>query len=143
MSYDKDKLIAELKRDEGFVSHAYQDSEGYLTIGIGRLIDKKRGGGITEDEAAYLLSNDIKRVEGQLDRDLPWWRDLDEVRQRVLLNMAFNLGINGLLSFVNTLSKMKAGDFAGAADGMLDSLWRKQVGNRAVRLADMMRTGKS
>jgi lysozyme len=141
---DKDQeslLIDELIRDEGEILHAYADSLGYLTIGVGRLIDKRRGGGISKEESRYLLSNDIKETESQLDIRLPWWRVLSATRQRVLLNMAFNLGIDGLLGFKNTLLAIKQGDYERAAKGMLASKWAKQVGARANRLAEMMKNG--
>lgn len=141
---DKDQeslLISELIRDEGEILHAYADSLGYLTIGVGRLIDKRRGGGITKEESRYLLSNDIKAKEVDLDKHILWWRGLSPVRQRVILNMAFNLGISGLLGFKNTLLAIKQGDYERAAKGMLASKWAKQVGARANRLAQMMRNG--
>lgn len=141
MTYNRDLMKSELQRDEGFVSHAYQDSEGYLTIGIGRLIDRRRGGGITEEEAKYLLNRDLDRFEAELDAKLPWWRTLDDVRQRVILNMAFNLGIDGLLKFKYTLKAVEEGRWKEAAFGMMDSRWAEQTGNRAKRLAAMMRTG--
>jgi len=140
---DNDEIfLDELVRDEGEVLHAYADSLGYLTIGVGRLIDKRRGGGITKEESRYLLSNDVDKVVEQLDRDLSWWRGLDAVRQRVIANMAFNLGVGGLLKFKNTLAYIKAGDYKKAAAGMLSSLWAKQVGVRAKRLAYMMEFGR-
>jgi len=80
------QLIADLIRDEGEVHHAYQDSLGFWTLGIGRLIDQRRGGGITHDEALFLLQNDIESKTEDLDRALPWWKTLSEVRQRALLN---------------------------------------------------------
>ncbi|MDB5422300.1 MAG: hypothetical protein JWR59_2247 [Brevundimonas sp.] len=83
----------ELERDEACVRHAYKDSRGYWTIGIGRLIDKTLGGGITREEALYLKRNDIVRFKGELDLAAPWWRTLDPVRQRAVLNMTFNLGL--------------------------------------------------
>lgn len=135
-------LIEELIRDEGFVPHAYQDSLGWWTIGVGRLIDRRKGGGITREEAEYLLSNDIDRKVKELDEKLPWWRTLSPVRQRVIVNMAFNLGVSGLLGFRNTLAMIQRGDYEGAARGMLRSKWATQVGNRAKRLAEMMRTGR-
>jgi lysozyme len=140
---NREILARELHRDEGEVLHAYQDSRGFWTLGIGRLIDKSMGGGITHDEALFLLENDIAKVEADLDRELPWWRALDEVRQRVLANMAFNLGIRKLLGFKNTLAAVQRGDYEAAAKGMLKSLWAKQVGQRAERLAAMMRTGRA
>jgi len=134
-------LIADLKSDEGFVPYAYRDHLGYLTIGYGRLIDKERGGRISEAEAEVLLQNDIVKFVNQLDAVLPWWRNLSDTRQNVLINMAFNLGIKGLLGFKNTLAKMQFADYAGAAENMLKSKWAKQVPNRAKRLSDQMRKG--
>ena len=131
-------LRAELMRDEGVRLKPYQDSVGKLTIGVGRNLDDV---GISQDEVANLLDNDIKRTMAELDKSLPWWRNLDEVRQRVLLNMAFNLGVAGLLGFKNTLAAIQNDKWGEAADGMLASKWAKQVGGRAQRLAVMMRTG--
>src|SRR5690606_20789398 len=79
-------LAKELERDEGFVPHAYQDSLGFWTIGIGRVIDERKGGEISRDEALFLKRNDIARFKAALDDKAPWWRDLDPVRQRVMLN---------------------------------------------------------
>lgn len=121
---------------------AYQDSVGFWTIGTGRLIDKRKGGGLTDVECDFLLSNDVKRFEKELDVSLPWWRSIDPVRQRVLLDMAFNLGTNGLLSFANTLKFIKDKDYIRAADNMLKSKWAEQVGKRALTLSEMIRTGK-
>lgn len=138
-------LAEELIRDEGLKLYAYQDSEGYWTIGIGRLIDKKRGGGISREEAFYLFDNDLREKEADLDRYLPWWRALSPARQRVLLNMCFNMGIGnskeGLRSFKNTLAAMERGDYEAAARGMKASKWAKQVGERADRLIEMMKNG--
>jgi lysozyme len=136
-----EQILADLRRDEGEVLHAYQDSEGYWTIGIGTLIDKRNGGGITHDEAVYLALNRISRKREDLDAMLPWWRTLSEVRQRVLLNMAFNLGVSGLLEFRRMLAGAQRGDYQEAAREMLDSKWAIQVGDRAERLAMMMREG--
>jgi lysozyme len=91
-----DELTKQLRRDEGEVLHAYEDHIGFLTIGVGRLIDKRRGGGISAEESAYLLSNDIARVSRELQQRLPWIDNLDEARKGVLLNMAFQMGVNGL-----------------------------------------------
>lgn len=141
------ELLSELNRDEGFVPHAYQDHLGFWTIGVGRLIDKRKGGRITVEESNFLLGNDIETAMSLLDKNLPWWRHLTERRQRVLTNMAFNLGIGssrtgtGLLGFKNTLAMIQVGNYDGAARGMLNSKWASQVGDRAVRLANMMREG--
>ena len=127
--------------EEDRVSYAYQDHLSYWTIGVGRLIDQRKGGKLSDAEIDYLLLNDVARFKVELDARLPWWRELDEVRQRVLVNMAFNLGVGGLLGFRSTLAAVKARRWADAARGMLASKWASQVGKRAERLAEMMRTG--
>ena len=138
---DDKEFLDQITRHEGYRRSAYQDSKGYWTIGIGRLIDKKLNGGLTEEEARYLLQNDLDRCANDLDAKLPWWSGLSENRRYVLLNMCFNLGINKLLGFKNTLKMIQDGNYDGAAKGMLNSLWAKQVGNRAVELANQMRKG--
>lgn len=131
-------LKNDLLRDEGFVSHAYRDHLGYWTIGVGRLIDKRRGGGISEDEARYLLGNDIHRVCMDLGEALPWWHDLSEPRQRALANMAFQLGVSGLLRFKRMLAALEAGEWGKAYGEALDSAWAKQTPERAQRVAKML-----
>lgn len=138
---DDKEFLDQLTRHEGYRRSAYQDSKGYWTIGIGRLIDKKLNGGLTKEEAQYLLMNDLDRCAKELDVKLPWWSGLSENRRYVLLNMCFNLGINKLLGFKNTLKMIQDGNYEGAAKGMLNSLWAKQVGDRAKELSDQMRTG--
>jgi len=134
-------LMAELVRDEGFVPHAYRDSLGYWTIGIGRLIDQRKGGGVSRAEAEMLKRNDIAKARAGLDAAAPWWRGLDPVRQRVMLNMTFNMGPGWVADFRNTSERIRLGDYAGAARGMQASLWARQTGERARRLAAMMRDG--
>lgn len=135
-------IVDQLVRDEGVVLHEYKDHLGYSTIGIGRLIDKRKGGGITRDEAEYLLANDVKKVMAQVRHELPWSAKLDDARQGVLLNMAFQMGISGLLGFRNTLAMIQRGDYVGAARGMLNSKWAKQTPARCRRLSEQMRTGE-
>jgi lysozyme len=135
------KLIAELERDEGRVLHAYQDSLGYWTIGIGRLIDKRRGGGISNEEADLLKRNDIAKVRRQLDEMLPWWRRMSPNRQRAIQNMTFQLGIAGLLKFKATLRHLEAGEFASAAANMRASLWARQTPARAERVIRLIEAG--
>ena len=81
------------------------------------------------------------RIDISAAHELPWWRKLDEVRQRVLANMCFNLGIDKLLGFQNALAAMAKGVYTTAAAEMQDSLWYGQVGQRAVRLCSAMETG--
>lgn len=134
-------LAEMLEDEEARVKHAYLDSEGYLTIGIGRLIDKKKGGGLSDDEIDYLLANDIRNKTREVLKALPWVADLDEVRRNVLIAMSFQMGTDGLLKFVNTLAMVKVERYDSAAKGMLNSLWARQTPKRAVRMAEMMRTG--
>ena len=123
--------------------HAYQDNrpEKYWTIGVGRLIDKRRGGGLSDDEIEYLLNNDIKRCIADLDSALPWWKSLDPVRQRVLTNLRFQLGLDGLLGFKNTLAALKRGDYKAAAAGLRASKLYQQTPARTERRAIMIETG--
>jgi len=138
----KTKLTAQLRRDEGEVLYAYQDSLSYLTIGVGRLIDKRKGGGITHEESDYLLSNDIDKREAELLRRAPWMANLDAARFGALVNIAFQMGVDGLLGFTNTLALLRAGDYPGAAAGMLKSKWAGQTPERAQRIAQQIIKGE-
>jgi lysozyme len=134
---DIEALKNQLILHEGLKLEPYECTAGKLTIGVGRNIEDI---GITEDEARYLLDNDILRVCDELDRNLSWWRDLSDVRQRVLVDMVFNLGISRFMQFQNAISAIESGDYDKAAEEMLDSRWTKQVGQRAHRLANAMIT---
>ena len=112
---------------------------GKLTIGCGRNLTDR---GITDDEALFLLSNDIELVRTQLDKALPWWGKENEARRAVMISLGFNLGITKWLSFKTTLGLWEAGKYAEAADRLMTLPWAKQVGPRAVELTEMLRTGK-
>jgi lysozyme len=126
-------------RHEGILLFPHQDTTGHLTIGVGRNLKER---GISRPEAVYLMRNDILDAVAALNNSLSWWRSLDPIRQRVLIDMAFNLGITGLLKFNLMLSHIHQGEYDKAAKGMLNSHWAQQVGQRATRLARMMETGK-
>jgi lysozyme len=134
--------VEQIKRHEGLVLHAYKDSLGYLTIGYGRLIDKAKHGGISEGEAEYLLQNDVSIVLAALHRNIPFFDSLCVPRQAVLVNMAFQMGIQGVQKFKKTLTLVEMGLYDEAADNMLKSLWAKQTPNRANEMAEQMRTGQ-
>lgn len=134
-----DIALPQIKRHEGLRLHPYRDTVGKLTVGYGRNLDDL---GITGEEAEALLENDLGRVMRRL-APLPAFRDLDDVRQAVLINMAFNLGYGGLLKFKRMWAAIEAADYDEAARQMLDSLWARQVGRRATELADMMQTGET
>lgn len=134
-----DRLRDLLIKHEGVRLKPYTDSVGKLTIGCGRNLDDL---GITEREALVLLENDIVRTRREVSGFFPWFKDLDEVRQDVMINMAFNLGLPRLLGFQKMLVAVKHQDWEEAAKQMLDSKWAEQVGSRALELSNMMRMGK-
>lgn len=137
-----DNLVRQLVAEEGEVLYAYTDHLGYVTIGVGRLLDKRKGGGISKDESRYLLMNDINRFARDVSAALPWSDKLSDARRAVLIGMAFQMGLKGLMNFANTLAAVKAGDYDKAANGMLNSLWARQTPARARRMATQMRTGE-
>ena len=150
MAPDTAAVTADLMRDEGLRLFVYDDAtgqpirsgtlvRGHPTIGIGRALDVE---GITAAEASFLLADDVAAISARLAAALPWFGALDGARQRVLIEMAFNLGAAGLLGFHDTLAAVAAGNYGAAASAMLASHWATQVGARADRLAQMMRTGE-
>lgn len=150
-----DILKTELGRDEGVCTEPYDCPAGARTTGVGRNLDANpltaaevrvighdgRTKPISRGNAFWLLDNDINRTRGDLDRALPWWKTLDEVRRRALINMAYNLGVPRLLGFRKMLAALKAGSYEAAAREAMDSLWSRQVGDRAQRIAHMLRYG--
>jgi lysozyme len=137
------ELERQLLGDEGKRACVYQDHLGYWTIGIGRLVDERvKGAGLRDKEISFLFNNDMQERTVALTERLPWFATLDAARQGVLVNMSFQMGVDGLLAFGKTLSFVKQGAYSMAADQMLKSLWaRAQTPKRAERLAAQMRTG--
>jgi lysozyme len=135
---DDKALVRQIELHEGLRLKPYRCTAGKLTIGVGRNLEDR---GITLSEARMLLANDLADVRNGLLNALPWVAQLDDVRQRVLIDMAFNLGLQGLLEFKRTLAAVQAGQYQQAATMMLQSRWAKQVGQRAERLSRMMVTG--
>ena len=136
-------LEEQLRLDEGEKLSAYQDHLGYWTIGIGRLIDARKGGGITHDEARYLLKNRVDDKLANLSKALPWFVSKPEPVQRALANMAYQMGVDGLLSFKNTLALIEAGEYDKAATMAMQSLWARQTPNRAKRVTDLLRSAQT
>lgn len=131
-----------LEEEERFVPHVYKDSRGIFTIGIGHMVDERLGGGISYEIAQAILDEDVEVSIASLNVYIPWWTELDEVRQLILVDMCFNLGIKKLLKFRNTLAAIKNRNWDAAADGMRNSLWYQQTKRRARRLVAMMETGR-
>jgi len=138
MTYDP-KLAEIIKREELLRLRPYMDTEGKVTIGYGRNLSDV---GINTAEAEAMFARDIADADRGVQQRLPWATQLDPVRYAVLVDMAFNMGIDGLLTFKNTLREISVGAYGAAAAKMLDSKWAIQVGGRAVRLSEMMRTGE-
>ncbi|WP_250467616.1 glycoside hydrolase family protein [Caballeronia sp. GAFFF2] len=149
------QLVDELRRDEGVKYTRYLDSKGIPTTGVGHNLNAKPLPAgwtypLSDSQVDQLLEDDLDDVYVDLDRNLSWWRALDDVRQRVIANMCFNMGIGRLLGFTKMLAAARTANYSTAAAEMLDSKWaREDVGigtaakpGRALRLANMMRDGK-
>lgn len=141
-------LVAELRRDEGVRYTLYLDTAKppKRTTGVGHnLTVSPLPTGWTyplnDSQVNQLLAHDLAVTFAALDLHLAWWRNLDDVRQRVMANMAFNMGVAKLMNFQRALSAMQSGDYASASAQMEASAWFKEVGARAVRLCQAMKTG--
>jgi lysozyme len=130
----------DLIRDEGWVKHAYQDHLGFWTIGLGFLIDERRGGGIPRDVAEYWLDKIIENNRAELTRDYPWFAASPEPVRRALENMRYQLGRAGLANFRRMLAALQAGNYTEAARQALDSRWATQTPARAQRIAALIRS---
>lgn len=131
-------LIEQLKRHEGLRLKPYYCTAGKLTIGYGRNLEDK---GISENEAELMLSSDIHEVQDDLSKRLPVYSKLNQARKDALVNMAFNLGVSGLLKFKKMIAALDDEDFNLASKEMVDSKWAHQVGDRSIELAMQIRTG--
>jgi len=139
LKLDRIRFRQQLTLHEGRRLFPYPDSMGKLTIGVGHNLTDN---GISEPVCDLLLEEDIDRhVRGLADAWPPFFA-LDEVRARVVADMAFNLGVHGLLEFKRTLTAIEEQRYDDAARYMLESKWAKQVGIRARRLSRMMATGR-
>lgn len=140
-------IYSQLVRDEGVKLRIYKDTRGFNTIGVGHNLDVNPlpfdvTGGIFTLEAMQILHDDVARITAKLIADLPWLTKLDAVRFGVFQNMAFNLGAGGVESFHHDLADTMNGNYEAAANDMENSLWYTQVGPRAKRLVQQMRTGQ-
>ena len=137
-------LVQELRRDEGVRYSPYLDSVGVKTVGVGHNLEARPLDltyPLTDEQVNQILADDLVRVFSGLDRKIGWWRNLTCARQRVLANMAFNLGVDGLLGFRRMILAIDRGHYEQAAREMLNSKWAGQVFDRAIRLAKMMADG--
>ncbi len=135
-------LKQQLVRDEGVVEYAYQDSLGYWTIGVGRLIDRRKGGKLSRVEIEMLLENDITSHTADLYQAFPWVIELDDVRKATLVNMTFQLGIRGLSEFRRALGYMERGEYTAASLAFADSkVAKEQTPERWRRHCEQIKTG--
>ncbi len=137
-----DELQQRVIRHEGIRTAMYKDSLGYWTIGVGRLIDPKKGGKLSIDECMHLLGNDLASSRSELSV-FPWFRKLDQVRQDMLVEMNFNVGLSNLLEFKRMIAAISINDFETAKREFMDSLLAKQIGkDRLDDMAYRLRWGK-
>ena len=135
----RQKLRSLLTQHEQFRQFPYNDQTGHLTIGIGRNLTDR---GISQTDAFALLDDDISYFYSRLKSACNYFDALDDNRKIALVDMCFNLGVNGFLGFHDMQSAMERGDYEMAAQEMLDSKWATQVGERAITLANIVRTGE-
>lgn len=135
---DIKRLKEALMRHEGLSLKPYKCTANKLTIGYGRNLEDV---GISQEEASFLLANDIKKIVKQVSEKFKWFKDLSPARQEVVVNMVFNLGLNNFSNFKNTIHFLSTGQFEQASIEMLESKWASQVGKRAKELSKMMFEG--
>ena len=135
-------LIEMLKRHEGVETHAYKCTAGKITIGVGRNIDPDGGLGLLPKEIEYLLQNDVDRVEQELVNSLPWFEYVEWQRMDALVNICFNLGLPRFLKFKKALAAAEDQNWELCADEFMDSKWATQVGQRAIEVTTLIRTGE-
>ena len=117
--------IAILKEHEGRRLKPYTDTVGKLTIGYGRNLTDI---GISDEEARILFAHDVENAENACLYHFPWFRHLDEVRKDIIVNLVFNMGINGVKEFKRMIAAIDRQDWAQAAWELSNSHWKQQVG---------------
>lgn len=136
------KIADAIEKQEGRKRSLYKDSEGYWSIGVGFLVDPAAGGGLHDNEIDFIRDNRIKLATKALITRLPWTIKLNEARFFVLLSMAYQMGMDGLLAFKKALEAAENEHWATARVEMLDSKWAKQTPDRARVMAYQMETGE-
>lgn len=127
-----------IQRHEGKSLKLYKDSLGLYTIGYGRLLDPSMGG-ISDDEALYLLDNDIAKAHVACGA-YPWFAKLSDAREAAMLDLMFNMGPKRLAGFVKFLTAMSKEDWNTAADELMNSKWYGQVGKRGPEIVALIRS---
>ena len=135
-------IIEMLRKHESVETHAYKCSANKTTIGVGRNIDKNGGIGLSQKEIDYLLASDVERVEAELSQAFNWYDDLNDARKDAMMDICFNLGLPRLMLFKKSLAAMSNRHYEIAAIELLDSRWARQVGQRAITISEIIRTGE-
>lgn len=135
----RQKLRSLLIQHESYRQYAYTDETGHITIGIGRNLNDR---GISLNEALYLLDDDILYFTTKLSSALPCWSKLNDARQIALVDMCFNVGVQGLLNFKEMIEYLNNGEYQKASDEMMNSRWKDEVKERANCVAEIIRTGE-
>jgi lysozyme len=121
-------LVERLEQAEGNIPHAYQDSEGYWTIGIGRLIDKRLGGGLSKDEIQYLLNNDIKNKTDDCRKLFTDFDSFSQSRREALIELMFNIGYSKFKTYDRIIAQINKQDWNGVQANIKGwSRWIAQV----------------
>jgi lysozyme len=135
------RLTELIEAQEGRKKTVYLDSEGFWTIGVGCLVDARKGGGLRDEEVDFIRDNRIALATSDVKHQFPWFVGLNEPRQAVLISMCFQMGLSGLLGFKKALAAMRDERWADAEREMRDSLWFKQTPERAGRMAHQIFSG--
>jgi lysozyme len=137
---DTTNLRKNLTLAEGNIPYAYTDTEGFITIGIGRLIDKRAGGGLSEEEVQYLFTNDILNKTNDCRKIYPKFDSFSDSRKEALIELMFNLGISKLKSYNVLTSQINTEDWSAVQDNLRAwSRWEIQVGaTRKYRIIDSL-----
>lgn len=135
----QNKLIDRISEDEGFSAHVYRDQKGFLTIGFGFNLDSS---GIPFSIAEEWLKYNVNKIGSQLANQIYFWKELNDARKCVLINMAYQMGVGGVLGFHGMLSKLGSKDYEGASSEMMDSVWYREFTSRASRLVKIMVSGE-
>lgn len=133
------EIVADLKADEGWRAEPYQDHLGLWTIGYGFLIDGRKSVRLPQVVGDFWLKTLVEERTKALNDALPWLQAEPDDVQRALVNMAYQMGVAGVLKFQKMLDALKAGDRNLAANEALDSTWAKQTPQRAQKVAALIR----
>lgn len=133
------RCVADLKREEGWRAEPYKDHLGFWTIGWGFLIDARKPVSLPQEVGDFWLEHLVRDLTQRLDDALPWLLGQPEGVRRALVQMAYQMGMGGVLGFPKMLAALKAGDRNLAANEALDSTWARQTPERARRVANLIR----